>query len=288
MAARKTLSAAFKQLGFKEFPFSTSADPRFLYLATQHQIVLEKLESLIEAHQGLCVVDGNIGVGKSSEARRLYDILTGDPDTAYLVVHIPTAVYRTSQDVLADIATKLGVPPGRSQRKLLDNYEKALTKMRAAGKTPVIILDDAQLMRPACLEAFQYLYNFDIKDKLLQVIMFGQNPELGVLLGQNSGLMSRIVSWQTILPLDYPEAVSMLNFRCAVAGRSDSLLEESAFARLYEFSEGIPRTMVIVCGDLVLAMAEAGRRTAATADVEDAIARYEQRYHAAEPVEAAV
>ena len=285
MIPHRTFTSAYKQLGFKEFPFSTSADPRFLYLATQHHLVLEKLQALIEAHQGLCVVDGNIGVGKSSEARRLYDILTGDGGASFVVVHIPTAVYRTAQDVLADIATKLGVPPGRSQRKLLDNYEKQLTQLRLAGQTPVVILDDAQLMRPACLDAFQYLYNFDIKDKLLQVIMFGQNPELGTLLAQNGGLMSRIVSWQTILPLDYPEAVSMINFRCAVAGRSEALLEESAFERLFEFSAGIPRVMVIVCGDLLLALAEANRRSATISDVQQAIGRYEQRYHASQPPE---
>jgi general secretion pathway protein A len=285
MLPRKTISTAYKQLGFREFPFSTSADPRFLYLATQHHLVLEKLQALIEARQGLCVVDGNVGVGKSSEARRLYDILTGDGGDSFLVVHIPTAVYRTAQDVLADIAIKLGVPAGRSQRKLLDNYEKALMQMRAAGQTPVVILDDAQMMRPACLDAFQYLYNFDIKDKLLQVIMFGQNPELGILLAQNGGLMSRIVSWQTILPLDYPEAVSMINFRCAVAGRSEPLLEESAFENLFEFSEGIPRVMVIICSDLLLALAEANRRTAILGDVEQAIRRYEQRYHATQVME---
>ena len=276
----KPFATVYKQLGFKEFPFSTSADTRYLYLSGQHQLILEKLQDMVEARQGLCVVDGDTGVGKSTLARRHYDLLTGEGGGAYLVVNIPTTVYKTSQEVLTDIATRLGVPPGRTQQKLLANYETKLLELHTAGQTPVVILDDAHMMRSACLEAFQYLYNFDVNYKLIQIIMLGQNPELRALLERNRGLMSRIVIWQTLLPLPYADALAMINFRTAVAGRSEPLLEESAFTRLFEFSGGIPRVMVILCGSMLSPLAEANRRTANTLDVNQAIQRYEQRYRA--------
>jgi hypothetical protein len=44
-----------------------------------------------------------VGVGKSTLARRLDDLLTGEGGDVYRVVNIPTSVYKTSQDVLVDI-----------------------------------------------------------------------------------------------------------------------------------------------------------------------------------------
>jgi general secretion pathway protein A len=281
MPTHKPFATIYKQLGFKEFPFSLSADPRFFYLGALQLRILEDMQDMVDARQGLCAVDGDVGVGKSTLARRLYDLLTGEAGDVYRVVNIPTSVYKTSQDVLVDIGARLNVPPGRSQQKLLANYEATLVKLHTAGQTPVVILDDAHLMRPACLEAFQYLYNFDVRDKLIQVIMLGQNPELRALLERNRGLMSRIVRWQTILPLSYAESLEMVIFRCTVAGRTDPLLEESAFTRLFEYSGGVPRVMVMLCGSLLSPLAETNRRTANTADVDQAIRRYEQRYHAA-------
>lgn len=269
------LSASFKALGFKENPFSVSADPRFLYLSMQHQVVLEAIQRVIADHQGLAVVEGQVGVGKSTLARRLVDLyMANAPD--YQVLYLHTATYKTSFDALSDIATKFGVRPRRSEIALRDELENWLVQQRTEGRTPIIIVDDAQLIAPESLEAFQSIYNFDVREKLAQVILFGQT-EIRELIARNSGLLSRVVSWQTIMPLPARDALEMINFRCQVAGRYEALLKESAFQKLYEFSAGLPRTIVIVCAEVLSILERDGLHTADARVVNEAIENYQRR-----------
>src|SRR6266498_2844861 len=66
----------------KEIPFSLSPDPRYLYLSFQHTKALKRAKRNIDARQGLTVILGDAGVGKSTVARRLYGMYTDDPDRA--------------------------------------------------------------------------------------------------------------------------------------------------------------------------------------------------------------
>src|SRR5581483_4314057 len=64
--------------GLKEKPFRISPDPRFLFLAPQHQEVLAKCQYMITNKVGPVYVFGPIGSGKTSIARRLYQQLSDD------------------------------------------------------------------------------------------------------------------------------------------------------------------------------------------------------------------
>ncbi len=269
------LTQFYKKLGFKEHPFLVSADPRFLFLSSQHQVVLEAIQRVIVTRQGLAVVEGGVGVGKTTLARRLYDMLRGD-EKLFQPLYIHTAAYKSTWEAMSDIATRLGVARQRSEKALARAFERWLIFKRSEGQMPVIIIDDAQHLGWHSLNAFQYIYNFDVHDKLAQVIMFGQS-EIRELIAQNNGLLSRVVSWQTILPLPPGETLAMINFRCAVAGRAEPLLEESAFYRLYEYSSGLPRTIVIICSDLLSLMERAGKTIADEAIMNEAIQSHKQR-----------
>jgi len=274
-SATLALSQFYKKLGFKEHPFLVSADPRFLFLSSQHQFVLEAIQRVIATRQGLAVIEGGVGVGKTTLARRLYDLLYAD--TFYFhPLYIHTASYKSTWEALSDIASRFGVPPQRSEKALAHAFERWLIQQRAAGRAPVIIIDDAQHLGMRSLDAFQYIYNFDLHDKLAQMIMFGQS-EIRELIAQSSGLLSRVVSWQTILPLPAGEALAMINFRCAVAGRPEPLLEESAFQRLYEYSNGLPRTVVIVCSEILSWLERDGKYVADDGIVLKAIDSHRQR-----------
>ena len=63
-----------RELGFAEEPFSRSADPRFLYLSAQHGEVMDRIQEVVEEHRGLALVEGCVGVGKSTIARRMESI----------------------------------------------------------------------------------------------------------------------------------------------------------------------------------------------------------------------
>lgn len=267
--------AIYQRVGFTENPFAVAADPRFHYLSAQHRVVLDNLQAIVDDHQGLAVVEGAMGVGKSMLARRLHAQYEKERDS-YRVLYLHTAAYKTAFEALSDITERLGLPMRRGAHAKRLELERWLLAQHRTGYTVVIIVDDAQMLSPASLEVFHYLYNFDVREKLVQVVLFGQT-EIRDLLDANKPLRSRVLAWETLLPMRPADALNMINYRCQVAGHPQPILDESAFMALYEASEGNPRTLVILCQDVVKLLAASGQKVADLAAAEQAIQRFQQR-----------
>src|SRR5438045_8133578 len=63
----------------KERPFSISPDPRFFYLTSQHKEALTNCQYMITNRVGPVYVHGDVGTGKTTIARRLFQQLFDDP-----------------------------------------------------------------------------------------------------------------------------------------------------------------------------------------------------------------
>ena len=263
-----------RRLGFREHPFRLSADPRFLYLSVQHNAALQRLSDVVNWREGLAVVEGPIGVGKTTVARRLYELYAIEP--GFQTVYIHTANYATRADALRDIARAYSLPRRRAYLDQLRGFEQLLVDSRAKGTNAVVIIDDAQQMKPEALSALQDLFNFDLSVKLVQCILFGQ-PEIHGVFFENKPVLDRVASWQKLSPLLLDDTLAMLQFRCQVAGRQAPLLTDTAFLKLFEFTKGVPRPIMILCSEILLLLARQGRSTAEEEDVEQAIASYLER-----------
>ena len=261
-------------LGLKEHPFRPSADPRFLYLSSNHQNILARLQDLIEWREGLAVVEGHMGMGKTSLARRLYELAIQDPSAEPVYIH--TAAFTTPMEAARDIASAYGIRGRRSYVDQLRNFEKYLVNLKKGERTAVVILDDAQFMKPESLDTIQNMLNFDISEKLIQIVLFGQQ-EIKETFVLKPAVHDRVVHWQTLGPLPYGELIGLINFRLTVAGRPEPMFTDGSLQRLYEFSRGIPRPLVIVCGNVLRLLAENRATMANVALVEQAIEIYEQR-----------
>src|SRR5687768_15500233 len=60
-----------EHFGLTEKPFSTSPDPRFFYLSSQHREAIAKAEYAVTEKLGLTVIHGDVGTGKTTVARML-------------------------------------------------------------------------------------------------------------------------------------------------------------------------------------------------------------------------
>jgi general secretion pathway protein A len=267
---------ALSQLGFREYPFSLSADPRFLYLSTQHNAVLQRVEDLINWRQGLAVVEGQIGVGKTTIARRLYEMHVMDEEN-YNIIYIHTAEYASAIEATRDISGAFGRRRMRANIDQLRDFEAFLLDVRKKNQNAVVIIDDAQKMSADALNAFQNFLNFDVSAKLIQIILFGQ-PEIHVAFGRNEAVLDRVSSWQRLSPLPSDEALNMIKFRSVVAGREDPLLTDSAFLLLYEFTKGVPRPMIIICGELLHILSREHKSRADTDEMNMAIKSFQERH----------
>jgi len=253
-------------LGLKEHPFHPSADPRFLYLSRNHLNILGRLQDLIEWREGLAVVEGHMG--------RLFELTGQDDSTEPVYIH--TAAFKTPMDAARDISAAFGVRGRRSYIDQLRDLEAHLVELKRADRTAVVLLDDAQFMEPDSLDTIQNMLNFDISAKLIQIVLFGQQ-EIKEIFVQKKAVHDRVVHWQSLGPLPFTEMVGLISFRLTVAGRTEPLFTDSAYTRLYDFSSGVPRPLVIVCGTTLRLLAEKKIQVADTEVVEEAIDIYEQR-----------
>jgi type II secretory pathway predicted ATPase ExeA len=258
-----------RDLGFSEEPFSRSADPRFLYLSAQHGDVLDRIQEVVEERRGLAIVEGGFGVGKSSIARRLESIYRAYPED-FVVVFVHTAAYESEYAALLDVSYALSLDRRKGMTMQWREFESYLVDQKERGRNVVVILDDAQLMTPDALTLVHHLYNFDISQKLAQVILFGQ-PEIRRIFNARPEVLSRVDSWFRLNPLSLEDTLELIRFRCAVAGRKEPLLTQSAFLDVWKMTRGIPREIVALCSKVINEMGRLNKSVADNATVQVAL-----------------
>jgi general secretion pathway protein A len=258
-----------RDLGFAEEPFSRSADPRFLYLSAQHGDVLDRIQEVVEEHRGLAVVEGGFGVGKSTIARRLESIYRAYPEE-YMVVFVHTAAYESEYAALLDVSYALNLDRRKGMTMQWREFESFLVDQKKLARNVVVILDDAQLMSPDALSLVHHIYNFDINQKLAQVVLFGQ-PELQRIFNERPEVLSRVDAWFRLNPLSLENTLELIRFRCAVAGRKEPILTQSAFLEVWRATHGIPREIVALCFKVITEMGLQNKSVADNSVVQTAL-----------------
>lgn len=233
--------ARLERLGLKEDPFTLSADPRYLYLGPEHFSVYRQIQGVIARRRGLALVIGDMGVGKSSLARRLYDIYA--PQEAVTICYIHNAAFKSAMDAARQISESIGVSPQRSLARQMEALEKAMVDEYRANRNVVMLLDDAQLMHRDALQVIHRLCNFDYDTKVVQILAFGQQ-ELTTLFESVKAINARVFVRMTLPPLTLTSTLQMITFRLQVSGRQDPLFTDEAVELLFEYSQGVPREIV--------------------------------------------
>jgi general secretion pathway protein A len=236
-----------ERLELLEDPFKMSADPRYLYLGQEHLTVYRQIQGVIARRRGLALIIGGIGMGKSSLARRLFDLHFSEDkiDIAY----VDTTSYKTAMEAARGISSAfvgLEIPSQRSYATQKEALKDAIVNAYQDGRNVVLLLDDAQRIGREALEVIHELYNFDYDHKLIQVILFGQD-ELISLFESYPAVNSRVFVRMTLPPLTMSSALQMINFRLRTAGREDPLIDDDAFNLLFNASGGVPREIVRLC-----------------------------------------
>ncbi len=230
-------------LGLIEPPFSLSPDPRYFYVSLQHKATLAKVTYATEQRQGLSVVYGDVGVGKTTIARRLYQVYRDRED--FYTAYIPTPLFPSDFQFLKSICAEFGLSPKRSKLLQLAAFEEFLINVLKEDKTVLLIIDEAQGLVGQQFELIRQLLNFETNtQKLLQIVLIGQN-ELRNKLRLKRALASRVATKSTLEPLHFEDTRSMINFRVMVAGRQMPLFTDAALTRIYNYSRGMPRDICV-------------------------------------------
>jgi len=236
----------------KEEPFTASPNPRFLYASPLHHVALQKTRYVVSAKKGLCVVFGDTGTGKTTLSRMLYQQFIDD---GFVTALITNPSYPTPNQLLRTIMQEFEYPKfGRSFKASLDRLKEFLLKQAIhEKKTLVLIVDEAQTLKPSMLEFLRQLLNFETNEqKLLQLVLFSQN-ELRAKLRRTKNFNNRIALKASLENLSLDDSQEMLEFRWTVAGGKKLPFTTDGLEAIYEYSAGVPRTQVILADNCLLA-----------------------------------
>src|SRR2546427_12822114 len=165
--------------GLRDDPFGVTPDPRFFYQTPQHREAVATLFYAIQQRRGFALLVGSPGLGKTSVLFTLVRMLKGTAQTAYLA-----NPYYDRLTVLDSIMASFGLECSESPAANHRLFYQYLLKAHQAGKTCVVIFDEAQDLDRDTLEAIRMLSNLETPDgKLVQIVLAGQ-PRLAETLKQ--------------------------------------------------------------------------------------------------------
>jgi len=260
---------------FKEKPFSLTPNPRFLFLSKTHNEVYAHLIYGIEHRTGFVEVTGEVGTGKTTILRTLLSHLDED---RYRVAFIFNPKL-TAFELLRNINREFGVADdGLSNPDLIHSLNEFLLAENRAGRTPILVIDEAQNLSGEVLEQIRLLSNLETEeDKLIQVILVGQ-PELRNHLNDHSlrQLNQRIAVRYHLRPLNGEETSSYILNRLKIAGRPDmNVFSSGALKKIFKYSGGVPRRINLICDRALLTAYTEDRGIVSASDVRQAVAELE-------------
>jgi general secretion pathway protein A len=136
--------------GLVEEPYSTSPNPRYLYISPTHNLALEKTKWTITTKRGLSLVFGPVRAGKTTLARELAQRLKENPGVSYVFITNPN--FPTPNQLLRAINQEFEVPQSaKSYLDLLSIFKNfSMTQALTQQKTLVLIIDEAQTLKRRC------------------------------------------------------------------------------------------------------------------------------------------
>jgi len=233
--------------GLERAPFSITPDPRFFYPGAGRAELLQAIEYSVQHQEGIVVVTGEVGSGKTMLCRKLLDSLPQGLESIYLAN--PSLRRR---EIVAALLRDLD---GRQRPDPLDALQQVLIARYMAGRRVMLVVDEAHVMPHESLEQIRLLSNLETgRHKLLQIVLFGQ-PELDEVLldPRMRALRDRIVERFAMRALDRGLVGDYLEHRMRCAGLvGPSPFGPGAVRELWELAGGLVRRINLLADKALL------------------------------------
>lgn len=238
-------------LGFKKEPFSTSPDPEFFYQSDEHKAALVNILIEIRLKRGLSVVLGDIGTGKTTLSRKMFQMLSSRENINFYMILDPS--YDTEHMFLLSLVGTFGIDLKTDNCNIVDLKEGIKRFLFQKGvnenKTIVLLIDEAQKLNTMSLELLRMLLNYETNEfKLLQLVLLGQ-IELMPRIVDIKNFMDRVSLRYTLTPFRKEETKEMIKFRIRQAGYQggEELFTDDAIGEIYQYTQGYPRRIGMLC-----------------------------------------
>lgn len=241
---------------FDHLPFEKAIDDDRLWLPPSRQELVDTICTAVDRRQN-AVITGEPGVGKTCVLRAVRHRLA-DTDVRLTYCHNATLSRR---DFYRQLCIALDLEASATAAALFHAVSTHVTELGRDRIHPVIILDEAHLLRRETLEHLHILLNYGWDSKpLLSLVLVGL-PELDdrLKLRRNRALYTRLAQRLRIDALGVDDCADYIDTRLADVGCDTEVFTRDAISMICEASLGTLREIDRICQSALIRAAEQGR-----------------------------
>jgi DamX protein len=221
--------------GLQEDPFQSGYDKEKYFVTAVLQQRLELLRHLLEFSQQLILIKGPEKVGKTCFVRHLLN--KADEKRVFYRIN---AVADVSPDTLVSVILREQAVESGENTGIMAALNACLHSCSLQGKTPVLVVDDADKLNKTTLRFIIQLMEFSQQDTFFKVILIGSDSllqSLNEIAGEisNTGLLHSV----NIPAFDLQQTQSYLQHRLHICGASGDLFSSKEISRIHKVSGGL-------------------------------------------------
>jgi type II secretory pathway predicted ATPase ExeA len=236
--------------GMQQPPFPLDPAPGLFFAGRQFVKTRDMLDYAVLRGGGIVVITGGAGCGKSMLIR---SYLAGRQEN--LVVGTVSNPALLEESLVHGLMLAFRLDPVAAQNADLHTGLHAFVRTQhAAGRSVMLIVDEAQHLSPPTLERLRILTNPDVDGNgALQLVLIGQ-PQLGRTLARPDleQLRQRIVAETELEPLSAAETKAYVAHSLLSAGAGRPIFSSDALSAIFQGSGGVPRVINILCDTALL------------------------------------
>jgi len=225
--------------------FGKQADPSLVVAYQSHQDAMRFLAAALAQPNGIALLQGPGGSGKSTIVRAQRDWSAMNS-----VVALIDGTHLTPRTLMNGMLSQFGIDTvSQHDELLLQQLNSYMTQQTRDGHAPVLIIDNADRASMSTLRLLDWLSSLDAgSDVALRIVMTGKGS-MSTLLQQDSMrcLARRRPATYALNPLSAQETMIYLRTRLIAAGgeRSEKVFPAKICENLRETSRGWPGALNI-------------------------------------------
>ena len=247
-------------------PFLAAPRVDFYHAAKQIDAALHGLDRLVRRAEGIGLVVGPPGAGKSLLLAKVAESVRDDFDVALL----SGARICTRRALWQSILAEIGEPyRGIDEAELRIGVVERIRGLAATGSGLVVLVDEATTLPTRLIEELRLLTNIPTPLPAVHIVL-AATAELEEILGspKMESLSQRIGGRFYLEPLDHAETAAYVRTQMKAASLDwESQFEPGCDDAVFTASDGVPRLINQICDLALVLVAEAGRTRVAPTDI---------------------
>ena len=225
--------------GLSGKPFDKSIKPDQLFMSNAVKELLSRLDYL-KQHRGLMLITGQPGTGKTTVLRTFISQLS---ELSYKSFYVPLATVNVL-DFYRQLNQKLGGEKYHYKAQLFESIQYHIKDLVAnTKKIPVIIFDEAHLLKNENFTELQILLNFNMDSTDPALVILAGQPHLADRLMRPilKSFYQRIILKYQLLPLQKDEVQLFIEHHLKLNGCNQSPFSQNAIEAIFKNTAGVPR-----------------------------------------------